>query len=106
MLNWKIPFIVGVLLIVGVNAYFFLTENLVSVPEGDVVYFWDFGDGTTSVNTNPTHTYGKEGRYKVKLTMRNGTNVSSKSFMVDATQGMKYQPNVIPIQIEGFSVPE
>lgn len=30
-------------------------------------YLWDFGDGTTSVEKSPTHTYLKEGIYTVKL---------------------------------------
>lgn len=28
---------------------------------------WDFGDGTTSIETSPIHTYSKEGIYTVKL---------------------------------------
>lgn len=30
-------------------------------------FLWDFGDGTTSVEQSPTHTYLKEGIYTVKL---------------------------------------
>jgi hypothetical protein len=30
-------------------------------------YLWDFGDGTTSVEKSPTHTYLKEGIYTVQL---------------------------------------
>lgn len=29
--------------------------------------FWDFGDGTTSTEKNPVHTYTKEGSYSVEL---------------------------------------
>jgi PKD repeat protein len=29
--------------------------------------FWDFGDGTTSTEKNPIHTYAKEGSYSVEL---------------------------------------
>ena len=30
-------------------------------------YFWDFGDGTTSTDENPTHTYTAEGIYTCLL---------------------------------------
>jgi len=30
---------------------------------------WDFGDGATSVEQNPTHTYAQEGQYEVCLTI-------------------------------------
>jgi PKD repeat protein len=32
-------------------------------------FFWDFGDGTTAVDTNPTHIYQNEGVYSVKMQM-------------------------------------
>lgn len=38
-----------------------------------ISYLWDFGDGGTSVNTNPTHTYTAFGIFSVKLTVF-GTN--------------------------------
>jgi len=34
-----------------------------------VTYAWDFGDGTTSEEANPSHTYTNEGKYSVCLTM-------------------------------------
>lgn len=33
---------------------------------------WDFGDGSTSNEENPTHTYSKAGRYIVKLSYEDG----------------------------------
>lgn len=30
-------------------------------------FFWDFGDGTTSDDVEPSHTYGANGNYKIKL---------------------------------------
>src|SRR5690606_31095160 len=30
-------------------------------------YFWDFGDGTTSTEENPEHTYMQPGNFTVKL---------------------------------------
>ena len=32
-------------------------------------YLWDFGDGNTSTDENPTHTYTKEGNFRVTLTI-------------------------------------
>lgn len=41
---------------------------------------WDFGDGTTSTERNPSHTYTAKGSYTVKLTVsgRGGTNTSTR----------------------------
>ncbi len=34
-------------------------------------YHWDFGDGTTSAEQNPTHTFASNGGYTVQLTVTN-----------------------------------
>jgi PKD repeat protein len=36
-------------------------------------FFWDFGDGTTSVYENPYHVYQQKGNYKVCLTVSSGS---------------------------------
>lgn len=35
--------------------------------ENAVSYLWDFGDGETSTEENPTHTYAEKGEYEVNL---------------------------------------
>lgn len=40
-----------------------------SVYQGDVEYFWDFGDNNISNEQNPVHTYSEEGEYEVCLTI-------------------------------------
>ena len=43
--------------------------NLSSALGVSPVYLWDFGDGTTSTQTNPTHLYTENGHYTVKLSV-------------------------------------
>ncbi|MDX5437245.1 MAG: PKD domain-containing protein [Pontibacter sp.] len=42
--------------------------NKTTITSGTLTYVWDFGDGTTSTQTNPKHKYKSEGVYRVKLT--------------------------------------
>lgn len=45
-----------------------LTVNFHTFANYDVIRFlWDFGDGTTSIERNPTHVYAAEGHYSVRL---------------------------------------
>jgi PKD repeat protein len=39
---------------------------------GTLSYQWDFGDGITSLEKHPAHTYKSTGAYRVLLTIRNG----------------------------------
>ena len=49
-------------------------------PEGRSVTFnWTFGDGTTSTNANPKHTYPQAGSYSVRLTVSDGANSTLSS---------------------------
>lgn len=50
-------------------------------------WLWDFGDNTTSNETNPYHIYDKNGVYTVSLTVTNsaGANTSIRSGLVNVT---------------------
>ena len=44
-------------------------------PEGQpLTYQWTFGDGTTSTQANPQHTYQAAGAYQVRLSVSDGVN--------------------------------
>ncbi|MED0970739.1 collagenase ColA [Bacillus paramycoides] len=43
-----------------------------------ISYLWNFGDGTTSTEANPTHVYGEKGTYTVELTVKDNSGKESK----------------------------
>ena len=48
-----------------------------SDPEGQpLTYSWAFGDGATSTEANPSHTYSTAGVYQARLTVSDGVNSS------------------------------
>ncbi len=49
-------------------------------------YFWDFGDGSTSAESNPTHVYDNPGSYDVSLTVHGpgGTDTSTQAGFIEA----------------------
>lgn len=59
-----------------------------SWPRADE-YFWDFGDGNTSTERNPSHTYATSDAYTVKLTATNsnGENTVEKEEFISVGQG-------------------
>jgi PKD repeat protein len=48
--------------------------------ENDLTYSWNFGDGSSSTNTSPQHTYTNEGDYTVCLKIENSISNCSDSF--------------------------
>jgi len=57
-------------------------------------YFWNFGDGNTSVNENPTHQYELPGLYEVVLTAENSLGcTSTDTLLIEVIEGIDI-PNV------------
>ena len=50
-------------------------------------WLWDFGDGTTSTEQNPAHTYSTEGNYTICLTATNdwGSNEYCEEITISLT---------------------
>ncbi|OON80882.1 PQQ-dependent sugar dehydrogenase [Streptomyces tsukubensis] len=54
-----------------------------SDPEGGkLTYAWDFGDGATSTEANPSHTYTKNGTFKPTLTVKDPEGLTGTSSLV------------------------
>lgn len=56
-----------------------LTVNFSDQSTGQISsWLWDFGDGETSTEQNPSHTYEAEGKYTVTLTINGPSGESTK----------------------------
>lgn len=49
--------------------------NTTTGGEGAMTYLWDFGDGQTSTEQSPSHTYDSAGTYTVSMTVTDSLNV-------------------------------
>ncbi len=73
-------------------------ESLASDPDGDTLkYKWSFGDGTTSKEKNPVHTYDSFGRYKVVLQVSDGLEKakSSRVFVLEKSFDLTLNGQVV-----------
>jgi PKD repeat protein len=59
-----------------------LTATFTNTSSYATDYLWDFGDGATSTETNPVHTYADNGLYIVKLTATNTDGESEFSVTI------------------------
>ena len=50
-------------------------------------YAWTFGDGNTSTEANPTHTYTTGGTYTVELTVTDQDGLASATATTQVTVG-------------------
>ncbi len=72
------------------------TVNFENTSLNTTGYVWDFGDGNTSKEENPTHTYAQNRAYEVKLTATNEGRTD------DTTQTVTID-NIITISIADLS---
>lgn len=62
------------------------TGNQSSDDKAITSYFWDFKNGATSTNANPSHTFTQPGSYNVNLTVKDAEGESStKSVTINVT---------------------
>ena len=62
-------------------------------PDGDVLsYLWDFGDGATSTEKDPTHKYKSAGKYLVNLKVSDNKYTEEKSGVITITKPSEESP--------------
>ncbi len=58
----------------------FSSEGSVDLDDEDKIsYAWDFGDGSTSTEANPTHTYASNGAYTATLTVKDPSGATREA---------------------------
>lgn len=70
-----------------------LTVKFTDSSQNAAGWSWDFGDGTTSFEQNPVHTYFSAGSYNVNLIAANANGTNSKSDTIIVSQA---QETVLP----------
>ena len=74
--------------IVPVEVEFF---NEISRPQ-DFTFAWDFGDGNTSTEQNPTHLFEEVGEFNVKLTVSSlGGDSATDSVTINAISPSEFE---------------
>lgn len=66
-------------------------------------WYWDFGDGTTSIEQNPTKTYTSSGRYNVRLTVYEPSGYSSTYGLLLSIQSPPTPPQNVTSEAIGTS---
>ncbi|TDH25495.1 PKD domain-containing protein [Segetibacter sp. 3557_3] len=75
-----------------------LTVNFQASGSGIVKWQWEFGDGATSTEQNPAHTYTKAGYFNVRLVATNANGCSSVQKIDSFVQ-------IIPAALGVFNLP-
>ena len=61
--------------------------SLVLYYEGEIKYYWDFGDNETSDEINPIHLYNESGSYNCTLTITDNSGVKSSDTVIISAKG-------------------
>ncbi len=77
-----------------------LTVNFTNTSANGVNSFWDFGDGTTSNQQNPSHTYTVYGQFNVKLVASSATGCIDSIIQSSVVQIVK--PTVSVTNLPAF----
>ncbi|MBM3415578.1 MAG: PKD domain-containing protein [Bacteroidetes bacterium] len=83
------------------SGYYRFTNKSSSLQVPGITYLWDFGDGNTSTDVHPKHTYASTGPYDVKLKILTGSPCFDDSLTI-RVDVQTFTINTIPDQIINF----
>jgi PKD repeat protein len=78
-----------------------LQLNFINFSTGAVSYEWDFGDGSTSGNANPSHTFPQSGEYLVTLKALSINGCESSFSQVIGVGTLKNDVGIENVQLQG-----
>jgi PKD repeat protein len=74
-------------------------------PDGTLAaYLWDFGDGNTSTQANPTHSYTSQGVYQAELTVTDNLGLTQSDSLTITVYGVALPPDQSAVSRPGESV--
>ena len=89
---------------VGIPFYFTNKTSTTLANEDELNYMWTFGDGTSSTEQNPNHTYEKAGEYNVTLVVSNNESCSSvKQTLINVDEVLNPMPNIFTPNADGIN---
>jgi len=73
-------------------------------PDATTTYSWDFGDGTTSTEQSPSHTYAKAGNYTASVTVTDSKGGTSQKTVSITASAENFIPTPeTPVILEGIN---
>ena len=78
-----------------------LKVNFTNLSSNAISYRWYFGDDSTSVLANPSHSYSKPGKYSVKLvaTASNGCGIIDSMVKKDWIEIHPFEPQALKVDV-------
>ena len=77
----------------GTGTVEFFNESIVTAPDcREAKWLWDFGDGATSEEENPQHTYSASGNYTVRLIVEDVAGSDTIEQVLDVVAGLRSEP--------------
>jgi PKD repeat protein len=64
----------------GISPMLLTCTSIVSNGKTPIVYFWNFGDGTTSTEQNPVHTYSNVGTFTLTINIHDSKHFKPRVF--------------------------